>query len=146
MNTKKLVAATAAMVFVMGAGAGAFAADNAHAVKKAMSEPAQMHAAVKAATEQETAIKTPFAGDTLVLDQGLLSKVESLKPAERAHFVKEREGELAKMPTAEKEKIEQSRQAWFASLPSEKQEEFSKRLEKALENLGLKKAEAAQTK
>ncbi len=139
MHTKKLVAATAAMVFVMGAGAGAFAADNAHAVKKAMTAPVQTH-------EAPVQAQSPLAGDMLVLDQGLLSKVELLKPTERANFVKERQGELAKMPAAEKEKIEQSRQAWFASLPSDKQMEFSTRLEKALENLGLKKAAMTGTK
>lgn len=140
MNTKKLAVATAAMVFVLGAGANAFASDSTHAIKTITAKP---HTTAMATT---TAAAQPFAGDTLVLDQGLLTKVEHMTPADRAKFVKEREAELAKMPASDKAAVEQGRQQWYSALPAEKQKEFTSRLDKMLESLGLKKPDLQLTK
>ena len=149
MKSTKLFAGVAALAIVIGLGFNAFATEPsvtpdtpAASVATPVEAPAAATAAADAVApavaEAVAPAAAPFAGDTLILDEALLAKVEGMKAEERPAFAATRTEELSKMPAADKEGLEKARSEWFSKLPADKQADFTARLGKVLADMAVK--------
>ena len=136
MTRTKMIAAVAATALVVAFGANAFATATSIPVKAGMTaSPAPVSAPAP------TAMPAGLSGDSLILGEKELESIDKMSPAQRTQYAASREVELKKMPAQQLDTLKKSRDTWFSALTSDKQKDFTSRLDKALELLGLKKSD-----